>query len=83
MNWFSSVFGRKAQERPAVLDRESLDARLRAAYEETAKGNLPEAERQYRDLLERDPRDADALYFLSGPVAHSAILLGLFLLAFR
>ena len=65
MNWFSSVFGRKAQERPAVLDRESLDARLRAAYEETAKGNLPEAERQYRDLLERDPRDADALYFLS------------------
>jgi predicted O-linked N-acetylglucosamine transferase (SPINDLY family) len=64
MNWFSSVFRRKA-EAAAPPDREALDARLRAGYDQTLQGNLEEAQRLYRNLLEDDPRDADALHFLA------------------
>ncbi len=65
MNWFNSVFRRKTEVSRAP-DREALDARLRAAYKLIlGGGNLAEAERLYRGLLEDDPRDADALYFLS------------------
>ena len=63
MNWFSSIFRRKP-DAPPVLDRETLDARLRTAYDRASDGNPAEAERLNRALLEDDPRDADALYFL-------------------
>src|SRR5712671_6836596 len=68
MNWFNSVFRGKADaaappDREAL--REALDSRLRRAYEQNLRGDITEAERLYRSLLEDDPRDADALYFLS------------------
>jgi predicted O-linked N-acetylglucosamine transferase (SPINDLY family) len=65
MNWLSGVFGRKTSAVAAVPDREALDARLRAAYDQTLQRNYVEAERLYRSLLEDDPRDADACFFLS------------------
>jgi Flp pilus assembly protein TadD len=63
MNWLSAVFRRKVDV-AAPPDREALDSRLRAAYEQSLRGDLIQAERLYRALLEDDPRDADALYFL-------------------
>lgn len=63
MSWFSNVFRRKAGP-PGAADRETLDSRLRTAYDHTASGDFIEAERLYRSLLEDDPRDADAHYFL-------------------
>src|SRR5204862_475340 len=68
MNWFGSVFRRKADAAAppsAPARREALDSRLRSAYQQNLSGNITEAERLYRGLLEDDPRDADALYFLS------------------
>lgn len=64
MSWFSGIFRLKAGPPPAATDRETLDSRLRTAYDRTARGDFIEAERLYRALLEDDPRDADALYFL-------------------
>jgi predicted O-linked N-acetylglucosamine transferase (SPINDLY family) len=64
VNWLSRVFGRK-EDAAAPPDRETLDSRLRAAYDHGLRGEIAEAERLYRSLLEDDPRDVDALYFLS------------------
>src|SRR6266850_4854512 len=64
MNWFSSVFRRKVDV-AAPPDRETLDSRLRVAYEHGLRGDIADAELLYRSILEDDPRDADALYFLS------------------
>ncbi len=63
MSWLSSLIGRKAAPR-AELDREQLDTWLRTAYDHAARGDHAEAQRIYRRLLEHDPRDPDALYFL-------------------
>src|SRR5258706_3149911 len=68
MNWFNSVFRRKvdvAAPPDPQARREALDSRLRVAYDRYLRGELTEAEGLYRSLLEEDPRDADALYFLS------------------
>src|SRR5258705_10936313 len=64
MNWFGSVFRRKA-EAAAPAGREALDAKLRLAYDHILRGEVAEAERLFRALLEEDARDADALFFLS------------------
>src|SRR5258707_5259091 len=64
MNWFNSVYRRKADV-AAPPDREELDSRLREAYDRGLHGDIAEAERLYRSILEEDPRDPDALYFLS------------------
>src|SRR5258705_4165527 len=64
MNWFSSVFRGKTGV-AAPPDREELDSRLRAAYASYLGGSYAEAEQLYRDLLEDDPGNVDALYFLS------------------
>jgi predicted O-linked N-acetylglucosamine transferase (SPINDLY family)/predicted SAM-dependent methyltransferase len=65
MNWLTS-FIRRAGAAPAASgpDREQLDAWLRQAYDHAARGERAEAERLYRAVLEHDPRDPDALYFL-------------------
>jgi predicted O-linked N-acetylglucosamine transferase (SPINDLY family) len=63
MNWFSSVFRRKA-DAPAPPDREALDSRLRVAYDYILRGDALEAQRLCQALLEDDPRDVDALFFL-------------------
>jgi predicted O-linked N-acetylglucosamine transferase (SPINDLY family) len=65
VNWLSRVFGRNADVAPLPPDREALDSRLRAAYDHGLRGEIADAERVYRSLLEDDPRDVDALYFLS------------------
>lgn len=65
MKWLTSLLrGARATPPAAAPDREQLDAWLREAYERAARGERSEAERLYRRLLEHDPCDPDALYFL-------------------
>ena len=63
MSWLAGMLGRKAQA-AAAPDRETLDAWLRDGYDHAIRGELAEAQRLYGNILERDPRYADALYFL-------------------
>lgn len=65
MSWLARIARRQSPPSEAP-DRETLDAWLRQAFDRAAEGDVAEAERVYRKILEHDPRDADALYFLGG-----------------
>lgn len=63
MSWLAGILGRKPPLASAP-DRETLDAWLRTGYDHATRADVEEAQRLYRKILEHDPRDADALYFL-------------------
>jgi hypothetical protein len=44
-----------------------LDATLKLAKAELRSGKVPEAEAMYREVLEGDPKCAEAIHFLLGP----------------
>ncbi|GIX47100.1 MAG: hypothetical protein KatS3mg131_1311 [Candidatus Tectimicrobiota bacterium] len=56
---------------PARASRPSLAATLQAALQAHQRGDLPQAERLYRQVLQQQPRHADALHLL-GLLAHQA-----------
>ncbi|HEX2567778.1 MAG TPA: tetratricopeptide repeat protein [Burkholderiales bacterium] len=65
MSWLRTLLRREdPKAAPGQPAQEVLDGWLRAAYDAAIERNLPEAQRLYRKVLEHDPRDADALYFL-------------------
>ena len=65
MSWLRALLRRDDGKAPAGRpDQETLDGWLRAAYDAAIGRDLAEAQRLYRKVLEHDPRDADALYFL-------------------
>lgn len=64
MSWLSTVFRRK-DEAVAAPSREALDTRLREAFDRISQGRFAEGEQLFRDLLEDDPHNADARYFLA------------------
>ncbi len=63
MNWLTRFVRRNPAPAPAP-DRETLDAWLRAGYEQLIGAEAAEAQRSFLKILEHDPRDADALFFL-------------------
>jgi predicted O-linked N-acetylglucosamine transferase (SPINDLY family)/predicted SAM-dependent methyltransferase len=65
MSWLAK-FARRAPQASGAPDRETLDRWLREGFDRAAEGDIAEAERTYRKILEHDPGDADALYFLGG-----------------
>ena len=62
-SWLRRVLRRRT-EAPRAPEREALDDWLRAGYEHQKRGELAEAERLYSKILDHDPDDADALFFL-------------------
>jgi predicted O-linked N-acetylglucosamine transferase (SPINDLY family)/predicted SAM-dependent methyltransferase len=64
MSLLSRLIARKPAPAGSAPDRETLDRWLREGYEQHVRGNLVEAERLYRLILEHDAGDADALFFL-------------------
>lgn len=61
--WLARVL-RHRPDAPRAPDRETLDGWLREGYDHQKRGDLAEAERLYDRILEHDPGDADALFFL-------------------
>lgn len=65
MSWLTKI-ARRTPQPAGAPGRETLDGWLREGFDRAAEGDLAEAERLYRKVLEHDPRDGDALYFLGG-----------------
>ncbi|OGA55760.1 MAG: hypothetical protein A3G81_19560 [Betaproteobacteria bacterium RIFCSPLOWO2_12_FULL_65_14] len=63
MSWLAKI-ARRTPQPAGAPGRETLDAWLREGFDRAGEGDAAEAERLYRKVLEHDPRDADALYFL-------------------
>ena len=61
--WLARIL-RPRSDAPRAPGREALDDWLREGYEHQKRGDLAEAERLYGRVLEHDPGDADALFFL-------------------
>jgi|CXWL01.1.fsa_nt_gi predicted O-linked N-acetylglucosamine transferase (SPINDLY family) len=61
MRWLTRLFGAKAAPSSEQPDPETG---LRAGYDCVARGDLAGAENRLRSILEADPTDADALYYL-------------------
>ena len=63
MNWLTRLVRRDPAPAPAP-DRETLDGWLRTGYDQFVAGQAAEAQHSFQKILEHDPRDADALFFL-------------------
>jgi predicted O-linked N-acetylglucosamine transferase (SPINDLY family)/predicted SAM-dependent methyltransferase len=61
--WLARVL-RYRPDAPRAPGRETLDDWLRAGYDQQRRGELAEAEQTYDRVLDHDPGDADALFFL-------------------
>ena len=68
MGLLARLIGRK-EEAARPPDRETLDAWVRDAYDLQMKGDGAKAQALFHKVLEHDPRDVDALYFLGSLAA--------------
>ena len=65
MSWLARI-ARRTPQPAGAPDRETLDGWLRAGFDRAGAGDLAEAESLYRKVLDHDPHDPDAPYFLGG-----------------
>src|ERR1700733_6783523 len=68
-NYTFVVYSQEGAVREDRLDMATLGEVLSLGVHQHQAGNLPQAEQLYQQILERDPRHADALHLL-GVIAH-------------